>query len=288
MTEAQKELWEKIEDVRTAMLTTVELDGSFRSRPMWTQGDEFDGTLWFFASDESPLVDELERSPRVGLSYGAPDKDLYLSVSGRAELVRDEAKAEGAVERLRAGLVPRRGGRSAPRPPSRRRRAGAVLGGQETEGAAVRGDRSRRRHRQSAEERRREEARLRRCGWLALARSPALCDAEPKKGVSHYAVRVKHSTWSHSRRLFLLISPACAACETSSATWLDSIGASGEQRDAVVLAIHEAAANAIEHANGQVTVRGARDRDRLLLVVSNTGPWKDRDRALSVAAADSR
>ncbi len=56
-------------------------------------------------------------------------------------------------------------------------------------------------------------------------------------------------------------------------TWLDSVGASGEQRDAVVLAIHEAAANAIEHANGQVTVRGARDRDRLLLVVSNTGPW---------------
>ena len=94
MTEAQKELWEKIEDVRTAMLTTVELDGSLRSRPMWTQGDEFDGALWFFASDDSPLVDELERSPRVGLSYGAPDKDLYLSVSGRAELVRDEGKAK--------------------------------------------------------------------------------------------------------------------------------------------------------------------------------------------------
>ena len=94
MTEAQKELWEKIEDVRTAMLTTVELNGSLRSRPMWTQGDEFDGTLWFFASDDSPLVDELEHSPRVGLSYGAPDKDLYLSVSGRGELVRDEAKAK--------------------------------------------------------------------------------------------------------------------------------------------------------------------------------------------------
>ena len=55
MTEAQKELWEKIEDVRTAMLTTAELDGSLRSRPMWTRGDEFDGTLWSFASDESPL-----------------------------------------------------------------------------------------------------------------------------------------------------------------------------------------------------------------------------------------
>jgi len=34
MTEAQKELWEKIESVRTAIMTTVEADGSLRSRPM--------------------------------------------------------------------------------------------------------------------------------------------------------------------------------------------------------------------------------------------------------------
>ena len=56
--------------------------------------------------------------------------------------------------------------------------------------------------------------------------------------------------------------------------WLDKIGATSDQRDAAVLAIHEAAANAIEHANGRVTVRGARDEDKLLLVVSNTGRWK--------------
>lgn len=61
---------------------------------MWTQGDEFDGSLWFFTSDEAPKVDELDRNPQVCLNYGAPDKDLYLSVSGRAELVRDEAKAK--------------------------------------------------------------------------------------------------------------------------------------------------------------------------------------------------
>jgi general stress protein 26 len=49
MTADQRELWERIDKVRPAMMTTVELDGSFRSRPMWTQGDEFDGTLWFFS-----------------------------------------------------------------------------------------------------------------------------------------------------------------------------------------------------------------------------------------------
>ena len=94
MTEQQQELWERIEGVRTAMLTTVEADGSLRSRPMWTQGDAFDGSLWFFTSDEAPKVDELEANPHVGLSYAAPDKDLYISVTGRAQLVHDRAKAE--------------------------------------------------------------------------------------------------------------------------------------------------------------------------------------------------
>ena len=94
MTADQRELWGRIEKVRPAMMTTAALDGSFRSRPMWTQGDEFDGALWFFVSDDGPLAGELERNPRVGLSYGAPDKDLFVSVSGRAALVEDRAKAE--------------------------------------------------------------------------------------------------------------------------------------------------------------------------------------------------
>ena len=94
MNAEQRELWERIEKVRPAMMTTAESDGSFRSRPMWTQGDEFQGSLWFFVSDDGPLARELERNPRVGLSYAAPDEDLYVSVSGRAALVHDRGKAD--------------------------------------------------------------------------------------------------------------------------------------------------------------------------------------------------
>ena len=94
MTAEQKELWERIEEVRPAMMTTVDTGGSFRSRPMWTQGDGFDGSLWFFVSDDGPLARALERNPRIGLSYAAPDKDLYLSVSGVGALVQDRAKAD--------------------------------------------------------------------------------------------------------------------------------------------------------------------------------------------------
>lgn len=43
-----KKLGELITDIKFAMLTTVEQDGSLRSRPMATQQVEFDGDLWFF------------------------------------------------------------------------------------------------------------------------------------------------------------------------------------------------------------------------------------------------
>jgi general stress protein 26 len=88
------ELWQRIEEVRPAMLTTTEADGSLRSRPMWTQGDDFDGSLWFFVDETGPTVDELERNPNVCLAYAKPDDTLYVSVSGRATLVDDRAKAK--------------------------------------------------------------------------------------------------------------------------------------------------------------------------------------------------
>lgn len=93
MSDDHRKLWDKIEDVRVAMMTTIDDDGSLRSRPMWTQGDDFDGTLWFFISNQAPAVRALERDARVELSYAAPDKDLYVSVVGRGELVDDKEKA---------------------------------------------------------------------------------------------------------------------------------------------------------------------------------------------------
>lgn len=83
---------ELIKDVNIAMMTTVELDGSLRSRPMATQQSEFDGDLWFFSYDDSAKMDEVQRDRRVNLSYGAGEKDTWVSVSGTANVVRDPAK----------------------------------------------------------------------------------------------------------------------------------------------------------------------------------------------------
>lgn len=92
--EAIKKLGEMIKDIDFAMLTTVEADGTLRSRPMSTQQVEFNGDLWFFTRASAPKVGEVERDERVNLSYAKPEDQRYVSVSGTARLVRDRQKIE--------------------------------------------------------------------------------------------------------------------------------------------------------------------------------------------------
>lgn len=89
-----KKLHDLIKDIRFAMLTTVEDDGTLRSRPMATQEFEFDGDLWFFTSADAPKVKEAQHDRHVNVSYSDPNNQKYVSVSGKAELVRDRAKIE--------------------------------------------------------------------------------------------------------------------------------------------------------------------------------------------------
>lgn len=85
---------EKIKDIRTAMMTTVALDGSLHSRPMATQQQEFDGDLWFFTGKDSLKIDELEKNNQVSVAYAAPDDNRYVSISGTASIVDDQAKID--------------------------------------------------------------------------------------------------------------------------------------------------------------------------------------------------
>lgn len=87
-----KLLSEKIKDIRIAMLTTLESDNTLHSRPMITQDTEFDGDLWFFTQASAPKVEEVQQHQQVNLSYVKPNDDLYISVSGTAQLVRDRAE----------------------------------------------------------------------------------------------------------------------------------------------------------------------------------------------------
>ncbi|MBC7692346.1 MAG: pyridoxamine 5'-phosphate oxidase family protein [Methylotenera sp.] len=82
-----------IQGIQIAMMTTEESDGVLRSRPMATQNSEFDGTLWFFTREHSPKVEEVQKHHMINLSYAEPSDNRYISITGRAELVKDENKA---------------------------------------------------------------------------------------------------------------------------------------------------------------------------------------------------
>ncbi|HEY9284566.1 MAG TPA: pyridoxamine 5'-phosphate oxidase family protein [Pyrinomonadaceae bacterium] len=89
-----RKLAEMIREIDFAMLTTVAEDGSLHSRPMSTQRAEFDGNLWFFTRASAPKVGEVEREQHVNVAYAQPESQRYVSVSGRATVVRDRAKIE--------------------------------------------------------------------------------------------------------------------------------------------------------------------------------------------------
>jgi general stress protein 26 len=89
-----KKLAKLIKGISIAMLTTRDDDGTLRSRPMQTQDQEFDGTLWFFTQASSHKVLEIDHEHQVNLSYAQPDDNRYVSVSGTATLVRDRARID--------------------------------------------------------------------------------------------------------------------------------------------------------------------------------------------------
>ncbi len=90
--EVQK-LSELIKDIDFGMLTTMDEDGSLRSRPMSVNGKvEFDGDVWFFTYGNSHKVLEAKNHPQVNVSFSDIKNQNYVSLSGTAELVRDKSK----------------------------------------------------------------------------------------------------------------------------------------------------------------------------------------------------
>ena len=91
--ESVKKLGALIKDIQMAMLTTID-GGALRARPMATQDSEFDGELWFFTSDKTHKVAEIEKDNRANVSYSKPNDNVYVSVSGAVSIVKDREKIE--------------------------------------------------------------------------------------------------------------------------------------------------------------------------------------------------
>ena len=90
--DAAIKLKEKIEKVKIAMLTMQEPDGHLRSCPMYTTETDSSGVVWFFTSDHTDKARLIQHNNNVNLAYADPDSNNYISVSGKAEIIKDKAK----------------------------------------------------------------------------------------------------------------------------------------------------------------------------------------------------
>jgi general stress protein 26 len=90
-----QKLREMVKDIDFCMLTTVDENGDLHSRPMSVNGDiDPDGDLWFFTSASSHKVAEISKLPKVNVCFADPDNQHYVSISGKAQLVRDRNKID--------------------------------------------------------------------------------------------------------------------------------------------------------------------------------------------------
>lgn len=86
---------ELVKDIDFCMLTTVDESGDLHSRPMSVNGDiDPDGDLWFFTAASSHKVSEIDKQPKVNVSFADPENQHYVSITGTAQLVRDREKIE--------------------------------------------------------------------------------------------------------------------------------------------------------------------------------------------------
>jgi general stress protein 26 len=87
-----RQLGELIKDIRIAMLTTIDADGSLHSRPMATPQVAFAGDLWFFTGADAPKVEEVQHHGQVNVSFADPERQHYVSLAGTASVVHDRQK----------------------------------------------------------------------------------------------------------------------------------------------------------------------------------------------------
>lgn len=93
------ELYQLIESIENAMLTTRRSDGRLVSRPMAAQKRDPIADLWFVTDIESHKLEELQQDPHVNAAYLDTGSREWVSVSGTARISTDR-------ERIRALYSP--------------------------------------------------------------------------------------------------------------------------------------------------------------------------------------
>jgi general stress protein 26 len=85
-------VWDIIENVGVAMLTT-QAAGGLRARPVEARPDRAAGLIWFVTDLRSGKEHEIEAEHDVGLVFIDAKDKAYLSLTARAQVLRDHGKA---------------------------------------------------------------------------------------------------------------------------------------------------------------------------------------------------
>jgi general stress protein 26 len=84
-------IWELMSSIRFCLLTNW--DGArLHSRPMSAMVRREENAIYFFTDVRAHKDEEIARYPQVTLGFADPGSQKYVSVYGKAEILRDEAK----------------------------------------------------------------------------------------------------------------------------------------------------------------------------------------------------
>ncbi|QNK73638.1 pyridoxamine 5'-phosphate oxidase family protein [Variovorax sp. PAMC28562] len=93
-TNEHDKLFDLIKDTRFGMLTHRHSDGQLHSHPLTTQNKKVDeaSTLYFFVPKDGDIARHVASDGSVNVAYANTDADSYVSVTGQASLLEDQAK----------------------------------------------------------------------------------------------------------------------------------------------------------------------------------------------------
>jgi general stress protein 26 len=92
--EAMAKLKELAEKIDFCLFCTSLAKTPCNSRPMSTRAVDEEGNIWFFSRESSNKNQDIASDYRVQLMYARPGNSEFLTVYGRAEILKDRAKTE--------------------------------------------------------------------------------------------------------------------------------------------------------------------------------------------------
>ncbi|MDP9897852.1 pyridoxamine 5'-phosphate oxidase family protein [Variovorax ginsengisoli] len=107
--QAHEKLWDLIKDTRFGMFTHRHGDGMLNSHPLTTQNKSVDegATLYFFVPKDGEIASHIAQDNAVNVAYANTSSDSYVSVSGHAALLDDQAKKEELFNKMAEAWFPK-------------------------------------------------------------------------------------------------------------------------------------------------------------------------------------